>query len=295
MSCRQKSEMLYEFKLSVFLRLWRSILVLGGLLAASVTAEAGSRILATGGGSQIEGAGGGGLVPWAAMSSYASNDEYGGTAFITEARFDDYRLSVYGASFSAFNRFEVSVAQQRFDLTSQGAELSQNIYGLKARVFGDLIYEAWPQVALGIQHKQNKTFAIPGLFGATDDSGTDFYLSAAKIWLNGPLNRNWLGNFTLRATKANETGLVGFGGPGAKYEFMAEASLAVLLNRYLAAGVEYRQKPDHLAVGEQDWKDIFIAVFPTKSVAIVAAYVDLGKVAGVTDQQGFYASIQASF
>ena len=65
-------------------------------------------------------------------------------------------------------------------------------------------------------------------------------------------------------------------------------------NRHLAFGIEYRQKPDNLSFArEEDWNDVFIAWFPNKHINVTAAWADLGDIAGVKDQQGWYLSLTA--
>src|SRR5690606_10220684 len=133
--------------------------------------------------------------------------------------------------------------------------------------------------------------------GAQDDSDVDYYLSVAKAWLDGPFHRTWVVNLTARMTRANQLGLLGFGGDlDDSHELMAEASVAMFLNRQWAIGAEYRQKPDNLSFAkEDDWRDVFVAYFPTKSVSIVGAYTDLQSIAGFESQQGWYVSLQGSF
>lgn len=278
---------------------WRAgmVLVAFTLVPGVSFADSGSKLLATGGASTIEGAGGGGIVPWATLSSYADVDEWGATVNVSEVAVDDFRLSVQGASLSWNNRVEVSYARQTFDLSTIGGELEQNILGVKARLFGDLLYGNLPQVSVGLQHKSNQSFALPSAVGATDDSDTDYYLSAAKAWLDGPFHRTWVANVTARRTRANQIGLLGFGGDvDDSAEWVAEASVAAFINRYWAVGVEYRQKPDNLSFAEeQDWRDVFVAYFPSKRVSIVGAYTDLGSIAGLDDQTGWYLSLQAAF
>jgi len=271
--------------------------LVASLLLPAVAAAQGSKLLATGGASTIEGAGGGGIVPWATLSSYADTGEWGATVNLSEVQVDDFRLSVQGASLSWNNRLEVSYAKQIFDLSTIGGELEQNIWGVKARLFGDLIYGELPQVSVGLQHKNNQTFALPSAVGATDDNDTDWYISAAKAWLNGPFHRTWVANLTARRTRANQLGLLGFGGDKSdSAEWLAEASVAAFINRYWAVGVEYRQKPDNLNFAvEQDWRDLFVGYFPSKRLSVVGAYTDLGSIAGLDDQHGWYLSLQASF
>lgn len=275
-----------------------------GVLALAMTgsisvhaSEPGSKLLATGGASTIEGAGGGGIVPWATLSSYADTGEWGATVNLSEVSVDDFRLSVKGLSVSWNNRVEVSYARQTFDLSTIGGELEQNIIGAKVRIAGDLIYGDLPQISIGAQHKSNQRYALPSAVGAIDDSDIDWYISAAKAWLDGPFHRTWVANVTARRTRANQLGLLGFGGDSeADATWMAEASVAMFVNRYWAIGAEYRQKPDNLSFAEeQDWRDIFVAYFPSKRVSLVGAYTDLGSIAGLDNQRGWYLSVQASF
>ena len=64
----------------------------------------------------------------------------------------------------------------------------------------------------------------------------------------------------------------------------------------IAVGMEYRQQPNVLASVEEDsWKDFFIAWFVNKHLSISAAYVDLGSIAGLPDQTGYYINFQGYF
>ncbi|WP_301773735.1 DUF3034 family protein [Pseudidiomarina terrestris] len=283
--------------IKLYPRTWRSWLFMGALLTGSQAYAGDGKLLATGAVTSIEGAGGGGIVPWATTASYAEKGEWGYTVNGNFADVDDFQLGVQSLNVTYGNRIEMSYAQQRLGLNTIGGDLQQQIYGLKVRLSGDLVYGDLPQISLGLQHKRNTTFALPQAVGAADDSGTDIYLSAAKAWLAGPFERTWVANLTLRATKANQLGLLGFGGDkNDDYEAMAEASLGMFVNRHWLIGAEYRQKPDNLGFAkEYDWRDIFVGWFPNKSVALVVAYVDLKSIAGLPDQTGAYASLQISF
>ncbi|WP_417682256.1 DUF3034 family protein [Pseudidiomarina aquimaris] len=273
------------------------ILLAGAGLASPAVFADGGKLLATGAATSIEGSGGGGIVPWATTASYAEEGEWGVTVNANFADVEDFQLGVQSLNFTYDNRVEVSFAQQRLGLNSIGGDLKQDILGVKVRVAGDLVYGDMPQLSVGLQHKRNQTFDLPAAVGAQDDSGTDFYFSAAKAWLAGPLDRTWVANYTLRATKANQLGLLGFGGDkNDSYDYVSEASLGMFVNRHWLVGVEYRQKPDNLGFAkEYDWRDVFVGWFPTKSVALVVAYVDLKSIAGLPDQTGAYASLQLSF
>ncbi len=296
-----------------------SALTLLGLALAAGPAGAQTekgKLLLTGGVSSIDGAAGGGLTPWAVTGSYATGNEWGATAHGTLVETGNYRLKTYGAALSLGDRLELSLARQDFDAANNLAplgltqlHLKQDIVGVKLRVAGDAVLDAdtWmPQIAVGALHKRSDTGALgPTLYGAlgAHKSGTDFYVSATKLLLA----QGVLVNATLRATKANQNGLLGFGGAQAdKFKLMPEVSVAWLLSKRVAIGAEYRAKPDNLnqsvlgagALKEDDWKDVFVAWAPNKHVSFTLAYVDLGKIAPAVQpkrQTGAYLSTQIAF
>lgn len=282
----------------------RWLLTLLFLLPTAQVAHADDgRLLATGGATQVEGTAGGGLVPWAVLAGYGTRDEVGGTAFRTQVQLPDYRLDSYGAAFTIHNRVEFSVARERFDLGTlgkaiglPGAALRQNIFGMKWRLGGDLIYGDMPQISVGALYKNDLDFTIPKLVGARQDSGTDVYISATRLMLAGIDGYDLLWNLTLRSSNANQFGLLGFGGDRGNRRLLAEGSVAMLFNPNWAVGLEYRQKPDHLSFArEDDAADAFLAWFPNKHLALVAAYAELGSIAGLDHQRGLYLSLQGSF
>lgn len=268
-------------------------IALAALLFAS-SLQADSKLLATSGAQSFEGQAGGGITPWALIAGYGDVGEWGGSLAASNLRLDDFELDVAGIAVSYGNRLEISAARQTLDVAPLGLEIEQDVVSVKARVAGDAIYGAIPAITLGAQHKHNRDFAVPGLLGAKRDSGVDYTASIGKLWLNGMLGRNVFTNLTLRHTEANQTGLLGFGSTdGSGDRLMVEAAAAVFLNRHLAVGLEYRQKPDNLdAVAEDDWMDVFVAWFPSKRVSFVGAYTELGSIAGLDRQAGFFFSLQ---
>ena len=294
------------------------------LCAAGAQADTG-KLLLTGGVSSVDGAAGGGLTPWAVIGSNATDGEIGATAHLSRAVVKDYALSTYGAAVGFSDRFEVSLAQQDFDAgptsalaafgVTPGQHIKMAIVGLKARVAGDAILDSdtlMPQIAVGLQYKKLSAGSMGPVIEAlgAKDSGTDLYASATKLFLGQSL----LVNGTLRVTKANQNGLLGFGGAldQNQYRLMPELSVAYLISKNIAIGAEYRFKPNNLervgdavfgagsgALREDDWKDIFIAWAPTKNVSLTLAYVDLGRIApalvGNRKQTGTYLSAQIAF
>ncbi len=251
----------------------------------------GGKLLATPGVSTLEGSGGGGIVPWAQLAGYATDDELSANAFCAKVNVKDFKMDSCGLQVNIYDQVELSYAEQDFLVQPLASTLHQKIFGVKAKLYGDLVYSDWPQISLGLQHKKLTTDAIAFALGAKKNSGTDYYLSASKLHLAAMAGYNFLWNATLRQTEANQTGLLGFGSQSNEYRYQFEWSSAILLNKSLAIGIEYRQKPDNLGLGEEDWKDVFIAWVPNKHVSITAAYVDLGSIAGIKNQTGAYLSI----
>ena len=267
------------------------------------------KFLATGGVSQLEGAGGGGLTPWALITSYGTRDSWGANAHTTYVDTQDYSLATYGVAVGIADRLELSLAKQDFKGSLAPLDqlrIKQDILGLKLKVAGEAVYEQdamLPQIAIGIMYKRNKGIGGLGALGVTnvkqlgakDDHGYDYYVAATKILFEQSL----LLNGTLRATRANQMGILGFGGDqGDSMRLMPEVSVAYLAHRKLAFGAEYRRKPHNLGVDpEKAYYDAFVAWFPTKNFSVTAAYAELGDITvfNPTKQHGLYLSLQAGF
>lgn len=249
------------------------------------------KVLATPGVSQVEGSAGGGIVPWAQLAGYASEDEWTIGGFCSRADVKDYTLDVCGAQFNFYDRVELSIAKQHFDVPALNTSIKQHIYGAKFRLFGDIVYSALPQVSVGWQHKRLDDGTIATLVGAEQTAGNDFYVAASKLHLGALMGYNWFWNVGARHSRANQLGLLGYGGAHDASPWHLEASSAVFLSPHVAVGLEYRQKSDNLGLGESNWRDAFIAWFPNKSWNVTAAYLDLGSIAGAPEQTGWYVSV----
>lgn len=262
------------------------------------------RLLATGGVSEVEGAGGGGLAPWALITGYGTRDGIGVNAHYTYIHLPSFTLNTEGVAIGLFDRVELSYAHQSFDTGNAGAKLGlgkgftfdQDIYGAKVRLIGEAVYDqdSWlPQISAGLQYKKNDREAIIHAIGGKRDEGVDYYASVTKVFLA----QRVLLNVTVRETEANQFGILGFGGDkDSGYSTQVEGSAAYLINRKLAAGVEYRTKPSNLGFAKEDNAyDAFVAYFLNKNLSVTLAYVDLGDIALQGRQNGVYASLQAGF
>ncbi len=296
------------------------------LAGGAALADTG-KLLLTGGVSSIDGAAGGGLTPWAVIGTNASAGEIGASAFVSRATSQDYSLNVMGAALGYKDWLEVSLARQDFDASpaialngiapfgvQPGQKIKMDVLGLKFKVAGDAVLDSdslMPQIAVGLEYKSVDPGSIGSVLNFLDakKQGTDLYVSATKLFLAQGI----LLNGTLRYTRANQNGLLGFGAgsPGKdQASWVPEVSVAYLLSKNIAIGAEYRVKPNNLedlgraaglgdALAEDAWKDLFVAWAPNKNTSVTLAYVDLGRIVpGITanrQQTGYYLSAQFAF
>ena len=333
------------------------------ILAAGLfsgTASAGlyndGKVLLTGGVATIDGAGGGGITPWAVINNYGTRDGINGSLHYTFAYLPNYSLNSYGASVGIFDRLELSYTHSTlptgstFDTVGLIASLlpategtgvepfnttiEMDVFGAKLRLFGDAVYRSdslIPQVSIGGFYKDNKNVDLLHTLQAADNKDWEAYVSATKIYF--PFST--LINLTGRYTRANQTGLTGFGGPrDDDRELRLEASIAVLVAKNTAFGFEYAQHgkqlnnvgvqvnglnvegilaalpadlledlgvanteqlEDNLTQFEDDWYDLFFAYAPNKKISFVVAYAMLGNITLTPDQHGFYFSTHLTF
>jgi hypothetical protein len=281
-----------------------TLMALCGAPAGAGDMALGGKLLLTQGVSTIEGSAGGGLATWAVITGYETQDGVGANVHATYVGVNNYTLQDYGASVGFWDRFELSYAREAFDTGATGAKLGlgkdftfdQDVVGAKVRLFGDAVYaqDRWlPQVSAGVQYKANDQAAVVHALGARSATGVDYYLAATKVLLDDSL----VLDATVRLTRANQTGLLGFGGDkSSSYAPEFEGSAGYLLTRHLVVGGEFRSKPDNLAFAREDsWWDLFAAYALNKSLSVTLAYADLGDIATFKNQRGLYLSLQAGF
>ena len=264
----------------------------------------GGRLLLTDGVTAIEGSAGGGIASWATIAGAETRNGIGGTVHGTAILMPDFTLRSYGAAAGLFDRVELSYARQDLDTGTAGAALglgrdyriSQDVFGAKLRLFGNLVYDQdtpLPQLAIGVQRKRATRTALVKALGARSDRGTDYYVAATKL----VLDRGVLLNATLRMTRANQGGLLGFGGDRrSEYRAQFEGSAGVLLSPRLVVGAEYRTKPDNLGFAkERDWADLFAALSVSRTLTATVAYADLGPIATFENQRSLFVSLRGRF
>jgi len=255
----------------------------------------------------VDGQAGGGLVPWALLTS-------GPTVAISHLNTQNLGVNIVAANTSFANRVEVSYAHSMLDVTGSGLG-SNNIdavdnLGLKVKLndMGD----SMPQFALGMVYKKASGNLVDNVLTPAlgiNSSSTDVYAVASKIVNVG--GKNVLLNGVLRATKANQMGLLGFGGgstAGAKtgYSIEPELSVEMFAADNVVFGAEYRAQPSNSVAGtegvlhQNSAYDLNVVYVANKNLALTAAYVGLGQVApGVVNssnnQNGMFLQAQVNF
>jgi len=260
----------------------------------------------------VEGQAGGGLVPWALLSS-------GPTVAVSHLNTQNLGVNIVAANTSFANMVEISYAHTMLDVTGSALGGANNIdavdnLGLKVKL--NDMSDSLPQFALGLVYKNASgnmvTNALNGgapLALGLDTSSTDVYGAASKVVNIG--GKNVLLNGVLRATKANQMGLLGFGGgstSGAKtgYSVEPEVSFEVFAADNVIIGAEYRHQPSNSVTAtdgvlhQNAAYDLNVVYVANKNLALTFAYVGLGQVApGVVNssnnQNGLFVEAQVNF
>ncbi len=251
----------------------------------------------------VDGQNGGGLVPWALLSS-------GPTVAISHLGTQNLGIDGVAINTSFADRVEVSYAHNTLAVTGGGAGLTDAVdnFGLKVKL--NEMGSSMPQFAIGVVNKQASGALADTLNRALgiSTSSTDVYGAASKIINIG--GKNVLLNGVLRATKANQMGLLGFGGgtaAGAKtgYSVEPEASVEVFAAENVVVGAEYRAQPSNGATAtdavlhQNAAYDLHIAYVANKNLTWTAGYASLGQVdpgaLGSYNQHGMFLQAQASF
>jgi hypothetical protein len=259
------------------------------------------RLLGTGGVTALGGAAGGGLATWAVIGGYGSRDSAGISVDATRIYLRNFDLTSFGVAAGVHDRVEISYAWLGFNTGATGASLGLGrnyrfgvqSFGAKLRLTGNLLYDqaTWmPQTAIGVQVIENNRGSLLHALGARDAVGADYYIAATKLFLADAI----LVDTTVRFTRANQFGILGFGGPRSNgYHPEFEGSLAWLVRRNLALGGDFRTAPNNLAFAKQtNAYDVFAAWFVNKHATLTLAYVDLGPIATIPNQRGVDISLQ---
>ncbi|WP_298136626.1 DUF3034 family protein [Acidiferrobacter sp.] len=281
----------------------------------------------------IEGAGGGGLNPWALIANGSSKHIVTPAVFGTFGTTPEYDLYSAGVNLSISKYAEVYYTHQYMGLPeSMTATLDsgvksgflptdvtnlnsveQDIIGGKLQVYhgSGLI----PAIAVGMNY--HMTSAPLPLALTAHANGADYYVTGTGIY--PLLGSHIVLNADLYITRSNYLGLLGQGGADHRsYSAQGGASVGYFVAKDVVVGAEWRSFPgNNLAAAQaylatqmadpgvdmkqSDWYDGFIAYMPNPKFSVVAAILDLGNMANIppdsnnANQNGFYVSMNAAF
>lgn len=264
----------------------------------------GQRTLGTSGLSSLEGSSGGGIASWATIGGYGSKKSMGMAFHYSYVSLTNYTDQNVGAVMGFYDRVEISYSHNFFRTGSTGRKLGighgyqfdLDTGGIKVRLFGHVLDKTLlPQVAVGAMYKHDGDSRVIHAVGSKHADGADVYIAATKLFPKIGL----LVDTTMRLTKGNQWGILGFGGDrNDNYYPQFEGSLGYLPSFIpgLVVGVEYRTKPrNQNFTPESNWFDVYASYFVNKHLNITAAYVSLGTIATYRNQTGAYVSLQTGF
>ena len=270
-----------------------------GVVTACMLFASGAQAAVT----NIDGQAGGGLVPWALLSS-------GPTVAITNLNTPNLNINSLAVNTSFSNMVEVSYARNMLNVSGSalGANNTDSVdnLGLKVKL-NDM--GSMPQFAVGLVYKSASgplADLLKTAYGIKKSS-TDVYAAASKIVTIG--GKNVLLNGVLRASKANQLGLLGFGGgntPGYKtgYSIKPELSAELFASSNVIFGAEYRAQPDNgtganTLLHQNAAYDFNVVYVASKNFTLTAAYVSLVQVAPAVingnKQNGLFVQAQVNF
>jgi len=227
----------------------------------------------------IDGDGGGAIVPWAYISNASKDGGVGmPAASIWTWVSDSYTINFWPVAVSIGDRIELGFAYQNLDISTLKSDLRSdstdalaalrldtgldNLQMITAHAKFQFVKESenWPAMAISVSYKKaldvdklddNLTSGARAVLGAAspkvmkwlgvdDDAGFEVNLMATKLWKTKiPL----LTAVNLRYTQANQLGFLGFSND---WSLNPEVTLAILPAANVAIGVEYKHKPDKL-------------------------------------------------
>ena len=298
------------------------------LLAAAIAVSPAALALPI----MIEGAGGGGLNPWALIANCNIKKAVTPAVFGTYGTTPNYDVYSAGINLSISKYAEVYYAHQSMGLPqsltstlTSGAgsilpadvanenSIDQDIVGGKLQVYGG--NGVIPALAVGMNYHMTSA-PIPLALGA-HANGADFYVAGTGIY--PLLGSHIILDADIYITRSNYLGLLGQGGAGYRnYGAQGGASVGYFVRKDVVVGAEWRSFPGDNLFGAQsylqtalhdpgvnlkqsDWYDGFIAYMPNPQFSVVAAILDLGNMVNIpghsvnSNQTGFYLSTTAAF
>jgi hypothetical protein len=148
-------------------------------------------------------------------------------------------------------------------------------------------------VAIGVQYVSNSCNSVLRAISARRSRDLDVNASVRKLFLTFSI----LAHVTRRFTRATQLGILGFGGDrNDRHQPERDLSGAWLINRHLALGAEHQTKPNNLGFArEQNWFDVFFALFVSKNISLTAALLEAGSIATRPCEPRPYLSLTTSF
>ena len=196
------------------------------------------------------------------------------------------------ASFSVAKKLELSYGYGWTDANKYGDDsVSTHNIGAKLQLFDAGAFETeWlPALAVGAIWKNTDAATADAL--GLDKSGADFYAVATKLVTSTPAPV--LLSAGVQASDEVVNGVVGHG----DYGFGWFGNVNLIPVSWLTVGAEYKSGIDADKVRNHDSYDLHAAWFATKSLTLVAAYVDTGSKSGsrLGVGDGFVLSAQYQF
>lgn len=256
----------------------------------------------------LEGVGGGGLVPGAYLLNPPGNDKQLGTPAIAQWCVLGVDSNMYssGIGFSFLDRLEVGYAHVILDYNRIRSDIQEltgdtmdpgedfihmNVFHLKTVVINEGEYN--PAFAVTTEFKFNETIDdinnnignALDIAGYDDDFGIDFDFTFSKT-ITSLVKYPVLVHANLRLTRGAQHGLFGFSDD---YTANVEIYGGVCIRPNFIIGGEYRQKPDEYSslayalpgftLEEDDAWNIHIGYLPTENLTIAIAYLSFGNAA----------------
>ncbi len=244
----------------------------------------------------MDGGRGGVLTPGPGLNGPATG--FGGRAFLTHARLQDQQFTSVGAALVIDDRVELGASQPNLGMGSSD-DVRQNVFGARLRLAGSAHRPLAPAASIGVSYRRQSDFGLEGSLGSAAPERRNDWDALVSVGAGHRLGARQaiLVHGGARWTRANAGGLFGFGGTdGDRHSLQLEGAVHAGLARRLHLSAEYRQQPDHLEDDPGDaWWTAYLGYATTPEVHLSVGWMDLGRMAGATRQDGPFISLRGGF